>query len=254
MIALIDGDILLYRVGYTTENEEDWVAMERMESLMQGILSATKATEHCVYFSAGREETFRAELYEDYKQNRTQPKPKHYGILKQFLVNEYNTSQEVGQEADDGMGIAQCENDLNAEGNMWHIDTVICSIDKDMLQIPGHHYNFVKDQFTFVTPEEGRLFFYKQLLIGDTVDNVKGCQGIGQAKASKLLDPTLESEELTQFSIVQDAYRAWLTKEWGEWDDFKEHQMNNIILLTGRLLKIRTRKDEVWELPIPFEH
>jgi 5'-3' exonuclease len=239
MKSLIDGDIILFRAGYSAEMEPVDVALSRAENLVQGILTATKATDHCIYFSDGRENTFRSKMCPEYKAHRVQEKPVHYPALKDFLLNSYDCQQEVEQEADDGMGIAQRE------------DTVICSIDKDMLQIPGYHYNFVKDQHTFIEPEEGLLFFYKQMLIGDTADNIKGCQGIGQAKAGKLLDHLLGESGDVLFTVVQEAYRSWLEKEWQAvvWGEFQEKQMNNLLLLTGRLLKIRQKEGEIWNFP-----
>lgn len=251
MKALIDGDIILYRVGYTTENEEDWVAISRMEELVQRILTATHADDHCIYFSDSRESTFRAKMCPEYKATRTQPKPFHYQLLKDWLTKEYNTQHEVGQEADDGMGIEQAYRNGGCNDKDEEEDTVICSIDKDMLQIPGHHYNFVKDSFSYITEDEGRLHFYKQIIIGDVADNVKGVAGIGPAKAAKLLDPLLEAPETALLEAVQGAYRTWLTAEWGavEWGDFQEKQMNNLILVTGRLLKIRQQEEEIWNFP-----
>lgn len=219
--------------------------------MVQQILSATKATDHIIYFSPPREETFRAKMCPEYKAHRVQEKPVHYMALKQFLTSTYNTQQEVDQEADDALGIEQCYRNGGCMDKDEEEETVICSIDKDLLQIPGNHYNFVKGQHTYITDEEGLLFFYKQMLIGDVADNVKGVGGIGQAKAAKLLDPLLGSEEIELFQVVQGAYRNWLEKEWQEvsWSAFQEKQMYNLILMTGRLLKIRTYEGETWTFP-----
>lgn len=241
MKSLLDGDILLYRVGFTTEEEPEAIAQFRMEELLQRILDTTKATSYQVFLSAGRLDTFRAKLNPQYKANRTQPKPKHYEFLKNYLIDIWNAEVAVDEEADDLLGKNQTE------------ETIICSIDKDLLQIPGVHYNFVKDEFITVTPEEGLLFFYKQLLIGDTSDNIKGVSGIGKAKADKILNPLLGEPEEEIFLAVQDTYRDWLMGEWAdryeEWGDFEEKQLNNIILLTGIQLKIRTKENEIWQFP-----
>lgn len=240
MKALIDGDILLYRVGYTTEDVDFNIAVWRMDKLITTILSATQTSKYHVALSAGRTETFRAEIYPEYKANRTQPKPLHYDELKTYLIQEWGAVVEVGQEADDRLGIEQNEN------------TIICSIDKDLLQIPGHHYNFVKEAFSFVTEEEGILHFYKQLLTGDVIDNIRGVTGIGAGKAAKLLDPEVGQPEGRLFSLVREKYVDWLQREWADrdWGEFEEQQVDNIIQLNGRLLKIRRKEGELWELPI----
>src|SRR5690606_663050 len=154
-------------------------AQFRMEELIQRILDTAQASSYQVFLSAGRLDTFRAKLNPQYKANRTQPKPKHYEFLKNYLIDIWNAEVAVEEEADDLLGKNQTE------------ETIICSIDKDLLQIAGLHYNFVRDEFTTVSPEEGLLFFYKQLLIGDTADNIKGVSGIGKARADKILNPLL---------------------------------------------------------------
>lgn len=263
MRALIDGDILLYRVGFTTEQENEAIAQFRMEELVSRIIETTQADSYNLYLSAGRLDTFRAKLNPDYKANRTQPKPLHYAFLKQYLIDVWKAEVAVKEEADDLMGIEQSEFNKQllewnlGSGNLEDIskiqaeETIICSIDKDLKQIPGHHYNFVREEFDFVTPEQGLLFFYKQLLIGDTADNIKGVTGIGAVKAGKILDGLLGAEEEEIFLAVQNTYRSWLKEEWADqdWEDFQEKQMNNMILLNGIMLKIRTRKDEVWNFP-----
>lgn len=71
---------------------------------------------------------------------------------------------------------------------------VICSVDKDLLQIPGKHYNFVKKEFCEISEIEGLRNFYKQMLIGDPADNIFGVKGIGKVKAANLID-CLETEQ-----------------------------------------------------------
>lgn len=211
-----------------------------MEDLIHRILEATQADSYSFYLSAGRTDTFRAKIYPEYKAHRTQPKPNHYEFLKNYLIDVWKAEVAVNEEADDLLG-----------KNQYKSDTVICSIDKDLLQISGSHYNFVKDVFTEISPEEGLLWFYKQLLIGDVADNIKGVKGIGERKASYIIDPLFGCDEEEMFLAVQSSYRDWLQAEWAdqEWTDFLEKQMNNIILINGICLKIRTQENEIWEFP-----
>lgn len=231
-----------------------------MEELIHRILETTQADSYNFYLSAGRLDTFRAKINPSYKAHRTQPKPKHYEFLKNYLIDIWKAEVAVNEEADDRLGIEQLRNTKefnfqlqNPDRTNQNDETIICSIDKDLLQIPGLHYNFVKDVFTCVTPEEGLLFFYKQLLIGDVADNIKGVGGIGPKKADKLLNDLLGAPEEEIFEVVQESYRDWLQGAWAdqyeEWGDFEEKQMNNIILLNGIMLKIRTEEEEVWKFP-----
>ena len=235
MIALIDADIVLHRVGYTTENEEQWIAKARTEEMLDGILLATSATDFELHLSDDREKNFRVAISPDYKANRTAPRPKHYDYIKELLIKEWDARIALGMEADDSMGISQ-----DKSGG----ETVICSIDKDLLQIPGQHYNFVKDEWESVTEWEGLKWFYKQILIGDVSDNVKGCTGIGPVKAAKALDPVLEKEgEDGLFDRVLALYiKAEKQKTAAE--------IINQIELAGSLLKIRQKEEEEkWHFP-----
>lgn len=177
MHSLIDADILVYRIGFTTQEEGFGIAAWRMSNLIEQILDATKATSFQCYLTQSKDDTaFRRKIYPEYKMNRKAPRPVHYDELREFLMKDWSAKMVSCIEADDAIGI-----DSNRD------DCVIVSIDKDLLQLPGLHYNFVKQEFKTVTKEEGIRFFYQQCLTGDTADNVKGIAGIGPKKAEKIL-------------------------------------------------------------------
>ena len=178
MLALLDFDIVCYRCSATAENDEEWIAVARTKELIETILAEVNATEYKLFLSGTN--NFRKVIYPEYKANRTKPKPKHLNTCKQYGVEEWSAIWTNGYEADDALGIAQ---DKFLEG-----DTIICSIDKDLRQIPGEHYNFVKKARDYISQENGLRSFYTQLLVGDPGDNIRGCSGIGKAKAPKILD------------------------------------------------------------------
>jgi len=119
-------------------------------------------------------------------------RPKHYEAIRKHLV-DLGATQVEGMEADDAIAI-----EATANGGF------IVSIDKDLDQIPGHHYNFVKHEEYFVTEEQGLLSFYKQILTGDRVDNIIGIKGIGPVKADKLLAKCKTEKEM--FDVCVKAY------------------------------------------------
>lgn len=248
MIALIDGDIILYRIGYTTENESEDIARVRADDLLDSILLETGAKEFEVWLSDKTENGFRYELYPQYKANRTQPRPKHYEAIKEFLVTEWGARIAVGMEADDALGIAQNSNSHNGlfQPQLDPKRSVICSIDKDLLQIPGQHYNFVRKEWSLINRWEGLQWFYKQILIGDTVDNVQGCKGIGPVKAGKAIDQIRQDRgERALFESVVQTYEKQETEA-------TRQEILDHILLVGRLLKIKQTEDEgLWEFPSP---
>jgi 5'-3' exonuclease len=147
----------------------------------------------------------------------------------------------LGEEADDrlGIGMSTWEPVFNPYTMENSPEPVICSIDKDLHQITGTHYNFVKDEWTRVFPEEGEHFFWKQVLTGDVVDNIKGIYGIGPKRAEKILSGCSNTDDY--FARVFDEYRR----------AYKE-QAERELLVTGRVIKIRTREGELWNFPTEY--
>lgn len=226
LTALLDGDIFIYRVGHTTNDESIDVAKYRIDEMISNVLLATGSTAMEVYITDS-EGNFRNELYPEYKKNRVQPKPRHLHALREHLIDEWGADLAVGQEADDSLGIEQ----VRLIGTTLDVSSsVICSIDKDLKQIPGMHYNFVQEKYFTIDLDQALKNFYKQLLIGDVSDNVPGVKGIGVKKADKFIDPCKDEEEMLH--VVRQLYN----------DDDR-------LLLTGKLLKIRQYKGEVWTFP-----
>lgn len=110
----------------------------------------------------------------------------------------------------------------------------IASTDKDLDQVSGEHYDFVKDVRYTVDPERGLRFFYFQLLTGDRTDNIIGIEGIGPVKAKAILE-RVQSDESSLFYRVRETYEKHYKKRGDE-----------LMLLNGRLLKIG---GPIWEFP-----
>lgn len=223
MIALLDGDIYAYRVGWTTEDVDINIAKWRLDEMVSNTLDEVGADGFKIFLTDG-EGNFRRKIYPEYHVKRVKPPPRWLEELKEHLIVKWNASISFGQEADDALGIHQVG------------DSIICSIDKDLLQIPGHHFNFVKKEWAYILKSEGTKWFYTQLLIGDPIDEIKGVEGIGKAKAAKILENAGTEEE------IFDAVRASYEKRYGECG-------LTLMLLYGKLLKIRTKVNEEWSFP-----
>ena len=238
MKALIDADVIVYRVGYTTEDEEEFVAQARCDEMMHSILDATKADDYHCYLSDGKEGNYRYQIFPAYKANRTQPRPKHYQFLKEYILKSYKASIATGQEADDALGIEQCLLWKDYQGLFGEDEpSVICSIDKDLLQIPGLHYNFVKGEIKYVTEWDGIKHFWNQVLQGDRADNIPGLPGIGPVKSERALRHCNNEEEL--FLAAREKYI----------DTYGEEGWEAAMRLAGKLLWIRREENEAWEIP-----
>ena len=230
MIALVDADVLGYRIAFACKDEELSVAKHRLNSFIADILTHEVDTVYdgCFVdswklFLTGKN-NFRHKLatIAPYKGNRTAPKPAHLPALRKHLVDEWKAEVVDGQEADDAIAI---------EATTLGDSCVMVSVDKDFDQIPGWHYNFVKNVGYYVTEEEGLLSFYKQILSGDDADNIKGLMGVGPAKAAKMLNET-NNDELAMWQVCLDAYEGNADR----------------VLENARLLWLR-RFDNEWWIP-----
>lgn len=189
MTAIVDGDIVAFRAAASAENEPPEIALLRCDKTMMDIL---EMQDNHITFLTGKD-NFRYTINPDYKANRKdKPKPRWLQTCREFLQEEYKAIVVNGYEADDALGIHQTD------------DSVIYSIDKDLLMIPGSHFNFVKQEYSEVSELDGLKAFYKQMLIGDSSDNIFGVPKIGKVKAAKFIDPL--QTELEMFELVQHLY------------------------------------------------
>jgi 5'-3' exonuclease len=191
--ALIDGDIVTYRCAAANENNDEGIARWQAGQMIDGILNETEATSAVVFLTGST--NFRFDIYPDYKANRKDfVKPKWHPSIREYLCSFWNATVSNGCEADDLMGVAQCAGP----------GTVICSIDKDMLMIPGMHFNFVKKEFREVSPIDGLRHLYWQAIMGDKVDNIPGFDGLMRNKVPKKMEWMIN--ELHSLTEEKDMY------------------------------------------------
>lgn len=236
MRALVDGDILLYRCAAAAQSKmhvcydeqsrvvlgqfskakevkefvegkeglkHDWYivaqpvsnAIHNFETALAAVVRDSGADEFTVFLSA--DVCFRDKISttRKYKGNRDHSqRPVHYNRLKKYVIATHSPVVEDLMEADDLMGIAQSQSH----------DSIICSLDKDLDQIPGLHYDWVKNVIYEVTPEDAQKNFWVQVLAGDATDNIQGIPGTGVKTAEKLLQNCDTDEEA--WNIVKQQY------------------------------------------------
>lgn len=215
-IALIDADLVAFRCAATVKDYDPVdVAIYRVDVLMRQILEATESKEYKAFLT-GRG-NFRKAINPEYKANRKDKEPPCYlQECREYLIKEWNAVVSEGCEADDLLGIEQTD------------ETVVCSLDKDLLMIPGVHFNWNKLEYTHVDQLTGLRTFYKQMMIGDRSDNIFGVDKVGPVKAAKLIDHL--TDEVQMLSTTLDLYN----------DDIERFIMN------AQCLWIMQNKDETW--------
>ena len=85
------------------------------------------------------------------------------------------------------------------------------SLDKDLLQCPGHHFNFVTGITRFISPFEGLRKFYGQLIAGDGADNIPSFDGKVRHQVPKFIERLIEplngmTEEGEMYEYCRQVY------------------------------------------------
>lgn len=212
LVPLVDGDILTYRLGYAADagakkdSPEGWMeldyldwALHLVDNQMQAILDQFGGQGTSYLYLSGKT-NFRDDIatLAPYKGNRDpNKKPKYYKELREYMAQEWGAEVTEGIEADDALGTKQFSHPDKS--------TVICTIDKDLNMIPGYHFNFVKGEFYDTKLMDANMFFLRQMLVGDSTDNIPGIRGIADKTARKLI-PDGSTEEFA-LRCIGEQYR-----------------------------------------------
>ena len=235
-----------YAAGTHTRGEYYWAvernvepvenALYNVKSMIQRACDALGSDDITVYLSGPTNFRDGVATIKPYKGNRDAAhKPVHGPAIKEYIMKHYDVNMSVDEEADDCLAYNHYAMWLNDE-----YSTVLASTDKDLDMVPGNHYNFVKDETYYISEQEGMYLFYKQLLTGDSVDNIPGIPGIGKVKAEKLLGP-IQDDELAMYDMALYQYT-------GAYDNGLDALIEN-----ARLLWMRRKPDEWWRPPYETE-
>ena len=208
---LIDGDILAYKSAskaevsikweestiwtyHADEEQAKYLAVSQIESLKDE-LNAKK-----VEIALTDSSNFRKDVLPSYKDNRKDKrKPLVLKALREFLIKEYKAIVYPHLEADDVMGIL-----ATTPTNRAVKQYIVCSVDKDLKQIPCYLSANGRDVVRRDEKECNRWHLI-QTLTGDSVDGYTGCPSVGRVTADRLLsDAELPIKDM--WSIVVDTY------------------------------------------------
>lgn len=220
--ALIDGDIFAYKASFGNESVipigDDMVHLEanlaETEATIEHLIYSVKeklGAQQIIVAMSDDEKNFRKSIYEGYKRARNLVrKPLALSHAKKFIREKFDAKIKDALEADDVLGI------LATHPTLVKGKPVIVTIDKDLLQIPGRHFNPDKELKRMVSETQGNEQFYMQVLTGDSVDNYPGCPGIGPKRAAALLDEAAAlnfDHGVTWEAIIAAYKKAKLTEE-----------------------------------------
>lgn len=170
---------------------------------------------------------------------RPDSRPYWYDSIREYYIKRHGAKLVGGMEADDAVSIRQWN---AAEGS-----TIICTIDKDLRMVPGHHYNYMRKEADFIKRDAARLAFYTQLLTGDTSDDIRGLWRVGKGAACVKELSHFGPDEGAQYEFVLYEYCKNIEK-------YPEKHLPHIgaaasLLENARLLWMLTEPDELWTPP-----
>jgi len=233
MLAIIDGDVLVYMAIWGADTKDE--ARENFDSLFDSILEDLFTEDYVM--ALGGPDNFRKELYSEYKSNRTKSKSKRpdwFIDLKSDIVRDYEGCILTDNcESDDMIRIwahqHRLHNDLSRE-------QVVVSVDKDLRCIPGKHFNPRTKSFFRVSANEADHNYWVQMLMGDSVDNIPGIPKIGPKTAEKLLKDC--EFPIARKEVVCKAY-----------SDYYGEDGYNYFLANGKLLHICRHEGDYFTFP-----
>ena len=221
-VALIDGDVLLHWALWGTKSLNDF--KKNVEETLPDWVEAPFCEDYILALGSPDGKNYRDDVFPDYKQSSTRAAGRkkrvaHSKASRGWLNQRDDSFVADNIEADDLLGI--WATDLGGEG-------VIVTVDKDLDQIPGPHYNPRRNQLYHVSEQEAADFFLLQMLTGDPMDNIPGVMQLGPVKSKAILE-TAEDKPKEVISQYQRVYG----------DDWQSHFLTN-----GKLLFIQRRADQ----------
>lgn len=211
----IDGDPMVYRSGFAAdswarsiwpESHETVEYLDKALSLIDYSITRLEDVwfpdrEHSWLIISG-DTNFRKELatIKPYKGNRKNERPKYYKEIREYMLS-------IGAELTEGIEA----DDKVAHLQMRHPeDTCIVTIDKDLNMIPGWKFNPTKETFNYVTDTQAYINFFRQMLEGDTTDNIPGIKGIGPKGAAKAIPDDSSPSKCIEVvrRTYQEAYKG----------------------------------------------
>jgi len=197
----VDADIVAYRCSFACEAEPVSVLHRTIDDFLNYMAVDSGVSDMTLYLTGKDNFRYKVATTRPYKGNRKKStKPEHLQASRDYMVKKYKAMVVDGYEADDAIATHMTIDPQTAH----------CGIDKDIKQIAGWHYNFVKKEWDEVTPDEAALLLWRQVLSGDSTDNIPGLKGIGAKKAERAVQyPDKAEEDAFHFYKVHMFNSSW---------------------------------------------
>jgi len=190
-IAIIDCDSLVFTIIHPnkqldengnpmrTEDDKRFLYVEKTQEeiikcaddLMESVLTKGEFSHYIGFIKGANTIKSRKDVNPEYKSNRNKEQPKWWPFTKDYLISNWGVIPVDNIEVDDAVNITR----LNIK------DSHIVAIDKDELNLEGCHYNWSRNEWCIMSKDDALYSFWKDMITGQSGDNIKGCPGIGKA-------------------------------------------------------------------------
>lgn len=263
---LIDADPIVYRSGFAAQEtiEDDVLgtairpqpvefALQIVKTSIEAMVKAVEerfnqtAAESLVLTGPGNYRTKIATV-RPYKGNRVAALPVHYQAIRNYLT-ERGAKVVHRREADDEISIRAWKLWKESGQDGRHAPTyVVATIDKDLDQIPGWHYDYLKHVFYFVSESDAKFALWQQILAGDPSDNVPGCWKIGPGKAygivQRMMDKDLSDNDMWEVVV----FHYEMSKQHADCP-YRDRMSGDVALETAQLVYMQRKPGELWMPP-----
>jgi len=212
-------------------------AQDRFEHFVEHIFESHYIPEEKAVYSmavGNSQDNFRKKIHPEYKLQKARAtsnkkRAPYIDELRFWAVDVFDAHYCQGYEADDAIGVWATK--------LGEDNYVVVTVDKDLDMIPGYHLDPKTEvnakRRWHVNEEQADIFFWKQMLTGDSIDNIPGIEGIGPIKAGKILSGLTTPQEHKE--VVVSKYGLKYGNE-----GFKK------LLFNGSLLHIWRTKGDIW--------
>jgi len=278
--VLIDADVVAYYGAAGCDDMPLRSATRRVDLRMNQIIDETRAESYTGYLTGKNNfrdlvatlQRYKGSRY-DKDGKRITPQPIWLKMARLYLQNEWGCLLCEGQEADDALSIHQ---------NKAEHETIISSVDKDLLLNQGLHHDMTSGVIQKVEgfgeiwmkgsscKGTGLKFFCAQLLMGDSVDWIKGLPkvtpmmkeefgiarlgGCGPKAAFLVINPTTTYKDALD-RVRKCYFDFWKDNEYVHWRTGKKYTAGKVtaekqLTEQGQLLWMRQEEGEMWNTEI----
>ena len=190
--VLIDGDSLIYMACHGNDDISAFGnAIGVFKDIVGHIIHTCNGGVNTLFLTGNHRVkggNFRKLINRDYKANRT-IRPNIFKELKEWVMDKATQELKVKVEC----GVFVEADDLIIERASLTPRSVIACIDKDIIgNAKTLCFNYKRNEFIDPNELEASVFELKQCIMGDSTDNIKGVDKIGEKKTQRLFQPYLD--------------------------------------------------------------